>query len=146
MPQKCESLQIDPTQKGLGLIVVAQPHLRLGMWACIATSNIKRRQWVSAESVLHPYPERANDFKYLLTRRGYAQSCCLAYTAHGTALTGTERMGMWACTATSNINHSQWVSAEVLLHLCPESANSSNSYHTERARLDCYFLASTASH
>jgi len=54
--RKCECLQIAGSQKGLAWKAVAQPHLpngtahteaqRLGLLACLATSNFKRSLWV----------------------------------------------------------------------------------------------------
>ena len=76
---------------------------RLGLLACLATSNFKRSLggpciWSSGI----PAPKMRTSGDSSQAGRASLESCCSATSAHGTARTEAQRLGLFACLATSN--------------------------------------------
>ena len=109
--QKCELLQIARRQKDLAWEVVAQPHLPMALlaqrqrdWGCLLvlppqTSNVSLV--FRAGGLQQPCSENANVCRKFAGRRGSLESCCSASSAHGTARTEAQRLGLLACLAPS---------------------------------------------
>ena len=108
--RKCERLQIAVSQKGLAWKAVAQPHLpmalisqRLGLLACLATSNFKcsMGNFVSQPgSFRSPAPKVRTSADSWQPEGARMESCCSASSAHGTARTEAQRLGLLAYLAT----------------------------------------------
>ena len=110
--RKCKSLQIAGRQKGLAWKAVAQPHLPMAVlaqsrrpWGCLLvlppqTSNIFRGSLsgVSGSATLK-IQTSADSWQ---PEGASLESCCSASSAHDTARTEAQRLGLLACLATSN--------------------------------------------
>ena len=133
MLRKCERLQIARSQKELAWKAVAQPHLPMALlaqrhreWGCFLvlprqTSNVALG--VRAGVLRHPAPKMRTSVDSLQAERASLQSCCLVSSAHDTARTEAERLGVLACLATSNFKSSFGVCAWGLRQPCSENAN-----------------------
>jgi len=110
---KCERLQIAGNQKGLAWKVVAQPHLPI--WHCSHRGTANGAACLSCHLKLQTYLMLsllgASGSPALRMRTSAdswqpegasLESCCSASSAHGTARTEAQRLGMLACLATSN--------------------------------------------
>jgi len=78
---------------------------RLGLLACLATSNFKRSlsMVVSLPGSFHcPAPKVRTSAGSWQAEGSSLESCCSASSAHGTARTEAQRLGMLAYLATSN--------------------------------------------
>jgi len=130
---KCEFLQIARRQKELACKAVAQPHLPMGGlaqrhrdWVCLLvlpsqTSHISLRVRAGASgrfasemrsSADNSQPERAS-----------LEICCSASSAHGTARTEAQRLGLPACLATSNFKRVFGLRCRAPRELCSQNAN-----------------------
>jgi len=129
--QKCERLQIARSQKGLAWKAVAQIHLLMALlalrhrdWGCLLvlppqTSNASRR-WETLPGSFHSpalkmrmspdswQPEEAN-----------LESCFSASSAHGTACTEAQRLGVLVCLATSNFKRSAGMNSRTETSISP---------------------------
>jgi len=79
---------------------------RLGLLACLATSNFKRSLGmarVPARLLSQPFSENESVFSYIAARIATLESCCSASSACSTACTEAQRLGLLACLATSNV-------------------------------------------
>jgi len=82
---------------------------RLGLLACLATSNLKRslEKLVSLPGSFHsPAPKVRTSADSWQPEGAGLESCCSASSAHGTARTEAQRLGLLAYLATSNFKRS----------------------------------------
>ena len=110
--RKCERLQIAGSQKGLAWKAVAQPHLPMALlaerqrdWSCLLvlptqTSNVSRGSVEDTSG--SPAPNTQTSAASWQPEGASLESCCSASSAHGTARTEAQRLGLLACLATSN--------------------------------------------
>jgi len=79
---------------------------RLGLLACLATSNFKRRREIWGGSLPGSFPSLAPKMRTSADswqpEGASLENCCSESSAHGTALTEAQRLGLLACLATSN--------------------------------------------
>jgi len=114
--RKCERLQRARRQKELAWKAVAQPHLPMALlaqrhrdWGCWLvlpppTSNVALG--VRAAGLYQPCSENATSANSSQAERASLESCCSASSAHGTARTEAQRLGLLACLAFSNLKRS----------------------------------------
>jgi len=140
--RKCERLQIALSQKGLAWKGVAQTHLPMALptqmhrnWGCLLvlppqTSHVPRG------SVPGAFCSHAQKIQ---TSSGNSQpegasleSCCSASSAHGTARTEAQRLGLLACLATSNFTRSPWIPVGHISQPCSENAKVCSQVATRR--------------
>ena len=80
---------------------------RLRLLACLATSNF---QCMLGESLPgaspSPAPKKGTTAESSHPEEASLESCCSASSAHGTARTEAQRLGLLACLATSNFKRS----------------------------------------
>ena len=76
---------------------------RLGLLACLATSNFKRSLPGASSS---PAPKMRTSPDMLQAEGASLESCCSASSANGTARTEAQRLGLLACLTTSNFKRS----------------------------------------
>jgi len=113
--RQCERLQIAGRQKGLAWKAVAQPHLPTALlaqrrreWGCLLvlppqTSNIAWDWCVCLPgSFLSSVLKMRTSAESWQPEGAILESCCSASSAHGTARTEAERLGLLACLASSN--------------------------------------------
>jgi len=114
---KWERLEIPGSQKELAWKAVAQPHVPTALlaqrhrdWGCLLllppqTSNIS---WEWRESLSgsfrSPAPKMLTSADSSQPERASLERCCSASSAHGTARTEAQRLGLLACLAPSNFN------------------------------------------
>jgi len=82
---------------------------RLGLLACLATYNVKRSlgKLVSQPgSFRSPALEMRTSADSWQPQGSSLESCCSASSAHGSASTEAQRLGLLACLATANIKRS----------------------------------------
>jgi len=82
---------------------------RLGLLACLATSNFKRRLEMGGSlsgSFPCPGPKMRTSADSWQPERASLESCCSASSAQGTARTEAQRLGLRASLATSNFTRS----------------------------------------
>jgi len=83
---------------------------RLGLLACLATSNFKCR---IVNGAYLPSALRSADMKMRTSadrwqpEEASLESCCSASSAHGTARTEPQRLGLLACLSTSNFKRNK---------------------------------------
>jgi len=96
---------------------------RLGLLACIATSNFKRslRGPCSGASG-SPAPKMRTSAESSQPERASLESCCSASSAHGTARTEAQRLGLLAFLAPQTSNVALGVHAGGLRQPCSENA------------------------
>jgi len=110
--RKCESLQIARRQKELVWEAVAQPHLPTALlaqrhrdWGCLLVLHPKLqtylRGFMAGASVI-PAPKMRTSADSSQAERASLESCCSASSAHGTAHTEAQRLGLLSCLAPSN--------------------------------------------
>jgi len=112
--RKCERLHVACSQKGLAWKAVAQPHLPMALlvkrhrdWGCLLvlppqTSNVSF-EWVSLPgSFRSPDKKIRTSADRRQPEMASLESCCSASSAHGTAGTEAQRLGLLACLATPN--------------------------------------------
>jgi len=116
--RKCERLQIVRRQKELAWKAVAQPHLPMALlaqrhrdWGCLLvlppqTSNVCFR--VRAGRLRQPSSEMRTSAGSSQAEKTSLESCCSASSAHGTARTEAQRLGLLDCLATLNVQHTFW--------------------------------------
>jgi len=75
---------------------------RLGMLACLATSNFKSSFGFVKEDSDSPALKMQTSADSLQAERASLEICCSASSAHGTARTEAQRLGLLLCLATSN--------------------------------------------
>jgi len=78
---------------------------RLGLFACLATSNFKSNLGMGESlpgSFHSPAPKMRTSADSWQTEGTSLESCCSASSAHGTARTEVQRLGLLACLAPSN--------------------------------------------
>jgi len=83
----------------------------LGLLICLATSNLKLVHAMgsllglasSASMKMRMSPDISQP------EEGSLESCCSASSAHGTARTEAQRVGLLACLATSNFKRIPWM-------------------------------------
>jgi len=137
--QKCERLQIAGRQKGLAWKAVAQPHLLMALlaqmhrdWGCLLvfpphTSKVAWEWGGSLQSsFLSPVLKMRTSADSWQSEGASLESCCSASSAHGTACTEAQILGLLACLATSNfkrILETAGVPAKLLSQPCSENAN-----------------------
>jgi len=126
--RKCERLQIPRSQKGLGWKALAQPHLPMALlahrhsdWGCLLilplqTSNVARGSLPGASSSPAPKMQTSPDSSQ--PEGASLESCCSTSSAHGTARTEAQRLGLLACLATSNFKRSPPLFFFLLSLLC----------------------------
>jgi len=114
--RQCERLQIARRQKHLDWKAVAQPHLTMALlsprhrdWGCLLvlppqTSNLVLRSVHGASN--SPALKMRTSADSSQTERARLESCCSASSAHATALTEAQRLGLLACLAPSNFKRS----------------------------------------
>jgi len=114
--RKCERLQIARRYKELAWKAVAQPHVPMALlaqrhrdWGCLLvlppeTSNVFLG--VLDKSIRSPAPKMRTSADSSQAERASVESCCSASSAHGTARTEKQRLGLLACLATSNFKRS----------------------------------------
>jgi len=108
--QKRKRLQIDRRQKELAWKVVPHPHLHMALlakrhrdWGCLLvlppqTSNVVLQSVHGA--VNSPAPKMRTSADSSQAERASLESCCSASSAHATARTEAQRLGLLACLAT----------------------------------------------
>jgi len=101
---------------------------RMGLLACLATSNFKRSlgMVVSQPGFFRsPAPKERTSADSLQPEGASLERCCSASSAHGTARTEAQRLWMLVCLPTSNFKRSrEWdVPATLRLEPCSEDAN-----------------------
>jgi len=114
--RKCERLQIARSQKGLAWKAVAQPHLPMAPlaqrhrdWGCLLVFPLKHQTKVSFSvqgDSSRPALKMRTSADGWQPERASLESCCSASSAHGTARTEAQRLGLLACLATSNFKRS----------------------------------------
>jgi len=114
--RKCERLQIALSQKELAWKAVAQPHMPMALlaqrhrdWGCLLVlppqCYIVSWEW----GLSMPGASGSASTKMRTTADSSQpeisslESCCSASSAHGTARTEAQRLGLLACLATSNL-------------------------------------------
>jgi len=113
--RECVRLQIAGSQKGLAWKAVAQPHLPTALlahrhrdWGCLLVlpPQTAKAAWEWGWSLLGylctPPPEMPTSADSWQAEGASLESCCSAPSAHATARTEAQRLGMLACLATSN--------------------------------------------
>ena len=76
---------------------------RLGLLACLVPSSFKRSyRWLVMGSFDSPALKMRTSADSWQPERASLESCCSASSAHGTAHTEAQRLGLLACLATSN--------------------------------------------
>ena len=78
---------------------------RLGLLACLATSKFRRTRGmgvVTARFLLHPSTKVRTSAYSTQPEGNKLERCCSTSSAHGTARTETQRLGLLASLATSN--------------------------------------------
>jgi len=76
---------------------------RLGLLACIAHVKLEIWFWRTVQGVSgSPAPEMQTSAGSWQTERASLESCCSTSSAHVTARTEVQRLGLHACLATSN--------------------------------------------
>ena len=109
---KSERLQIARSQKGLAWKALAQPLLTLALLtqrtetgaACLSR-HLKLETYLSGSvtgTSGRPASKMRTFAESLQAERASLESCCSASSAHGTARTEAQRLGLLACLATSN--------------------------------------------
>ena len=99
---------------------------RLVLLACFAPSNRKRIFGCPCGGLRSPALKMRTFADCSQPERASLQSCCSASSAHGTARTEAQRLGLLACLATSNFKRSLGmggVPARLLSQPCSENAN-----------------------
>jgi len=79
---------------------------RMGLLACLATSNFRRRLEMGGSlpgSFPSPAPKMRTSADSCQAEGASLESCCSASSAHGTARTEAQRLGLLACFYTSNL-------------------------------------------
>ena len=112
--RKCERLQIALNQKELACKSVAQPHLpRAGLaprhrdWGCLLVLPPQTCIWASVPGASGiPAPKMRTSADSSQPERASLESCCSASSAHGSARTEAQRLGLLACLAPSNFKRS----------------------------------------
>jgi len=112
---KCKCLQIAGRQKGLCWKAVAQPHLPMALlahtqrdWGCLLvlppqTSNVAWERGCHFQAPSSsPSSKMRTSADSSQPEGAILESCCSASSAHGTAHTEAQRLGLLACLATSN--------------------------------------------
>jgi len=113
--RKCERLQIAGSQKGLAWKAVAQHHLPMALlaqrhrdWGCLLvlppqTSKLSMLSVLGASG--GPALRMRTSADSWQPEGASVEICCSASSAHGTALTEAQRLGLLACLAaqTSNV-------------------------------------------
>jgi len=80
---------------------------RLGLLACLATSNLRYSFCGSVPgSSINPAPKMRTSADSSQEERASLESRCSASSVHGTARTEAHRLGLLACLATSNFKRS----------------------------------------
>jgi len=109
---KCERLQIARRHKELAWKAVAQPHLPMALlsqrhrdWCCLLVlppqnSSVYLR--VGAGGLGREAPKTRTSADSSQAENASLESCCSASSAHATARTEAQRLGLLACLATSN--------------------------------------------
>ena len=110
--RKCERLQIVRGQKALAWKAVAQPHLPMAVlaqrhrdWGCflvLPPQNSNVAKVVRAEGYCGAAPKMRTSADSSQPEKAGLQSCCSASSAHGTARTEAQRLGLLACLAPPN--------------------------------------------
>jgi len=135
--RKCERLQIAGIQQGLAWKTVAQPHLPMALlsrnhrdWGCLLflppqTSNISWERVSLPGSFRSPAPKVRTSADSLQGEGASLESCCSTSSAHGTALSEPQILGVLTCLATSNFKRilGKGIPARLLSQPCSESAN-----------------------
>jgi len=110
--RKCERLQIAGSQKALAWKAVAQPHLPTALlaqrhrdWGCLLVlppqiCNVHYR--IHARHLRHPTPKMRTSADSSQPEVASLESFCAVQSAHGTARTETQRLGLLASLATLN--------------------------------------------
>ena len=110
--RKCERLQIAGSQKELAWKAVDHLHLPMALltqrhrdWCCLLvlhpqTSNVSSR--VHAARSCRPATNMRTSADSSQPEIASLESCCSASSAHGTARTEAQRLGLLACLAPSN--------------------------------------------
>jgi len=102
---------------------------RLGLLACLATSNFKRRLEMVRSlpgSFLNLAPKMRTSADSSQPEGASVESCCSVSSAHGTARTEEQRLGLLACLPISNFKCSLEmgsVPSRLLSQPCSENAN-----------------------
>ena len=101
----------------------------MGLLACLATSNFKRSLGMGGclpDSSCSPAPKMRTSADSWQPEGAILESCFSASSAHGTARTEPQRLGLLACLATSNFKRSLGIGgvpARLPLQPCSEDAN-----------------------
>jgi len=157
---KCERLQIAGKQKGASLescCSASSAHgtarteaQRLGMLACLATSKFKRILGMGGylqSAFPSPAPKMRTSADRWQPEGGSLESCCSASSAHGTARTEAQRLGLLACLAASNFK-CMLVMRRYLTSAFPSAdmkmRKSADSWQPEGASLRSCYSASSA--
>jgi len=116
MLRKCELLQIAGSQKGLAWKAVAQPRLPMELlaqrqrhWGCLLVLPPKTPYMdlgVPAGRLQQPALKMQTSADSWQPEGASLESYCSASSAHGTARTEAQRLGLLACLATSNFQRS----------------------------------------
>jgi len=110
---------------------------RLGLLACLATSNFRRTLGMGGSlpvSLRSPAPKMRTSAHSSQSEGASLERCCSASSAHGTARTEAQTLGLLACLATSNFNCSPGMGIPVarLQHPCSENDNFFRKLATRR--------------
>ena len=113
--RKCKRLQVAGSQKGLAWKAVAQPHLPLALlaqrhrdWDCLLVLHLKFHTYTEIGGGSLPSAFRSHALRMRTSADSWQpegaslESCCSASSAHGTARTQAQSLGLLACLATSN--------------------------------------------
>ena len=123
---------------------------RMGLLACLATSNFKRSlgNFVSQPGCFRsPAPKVRTSADSWQEKGAILKSCCSASSAHGTARIKAQRMGLLAYLATSNFKRmlGKMVSLPGSFHSpAPNVRTSADSWQAEGAILESCCSASSA--
>jgi len=157
---KCERLQIAGSQKGLAWKAVAQPHLPMSLlvqrhrdWGCLLilpleTSNACGECGLSMPgSFRSPAPKLRMSADSWQPEGASLERSCSASSAHGTACTEAQRMGLLASLATSNFKRSLGMVVSLpgsFRSPAPKLRTSAGSWQPEGASLKICCSASSA--
>jgi len=109
LPRTCERLQIAGSQKGLAWKAVAHPHLPMTLlaqrhrdWGCLLvlppqTSNVAWERGCLPDSTCSPSPKMRTSADSWQPEGANLVISCSASSAHGTARTEAQRLGLLAC-------------------------------------------------
>ena len=152
--RKCKRLQIARRQKELAWKAVARPHLPMALlaqrhrdWGCLLVLQLQTYLWGGSVQVASSSPalKMRTSADSSQPERASLESCCSASSAHGTARTEAQKLGLLACLATSNFKLTFRASLQVAsINPALKMRTSADSSQPEVASLESCCSASSA--